>query len=633
MDLHANLGDQSNDLAAAPQFRIGGATVDPRSRSVEFAGTRECLQPQLLKVLIALAQCKGDVVSRAELIDRCWDRRFVSDDVLNRVVLLLRGLARRAGGFEIETVPRLGYRLIEVAHVARRRRIWLPAALLALVGAVSLLTRTRDREEQGRPPVPTVALLPFEEATGDRAEHGLALASRDSLSRALAESGFPIRLLDRSAPDATGIDFIISGDVRHLPDGAEVLVRLEETHHHTIVFSRHFGAPFDHVASLPEQIGPEVATILNWNGALMVLDRRHPPDPAVTAELLRGLSITVVGGDGLSAYDITRRLAPQSPDSAIAQLSLAMNTSFVLGDLPRDQRGPAVAVARLAAERARRLAPEFGDVYLPWCGLHSPMRLVECEQSLRDGMRADPEAPFVATFLASHLNAVGRVDESLELARLALSTDPYKPAKLARLVLALEATNHLEEAENVYAQATRWWPDYRALPWMRLVGMLQRGDDAAAEAFAARAGHDPLDRPAVNALIAARRNGDRPRAHQACSAAGLSELTRALCMSNLARMGDLDGAFSLAHLLYPSLKGVSAADEDRRWLDQVDDAPLSLLSAPSAAPLRRDPRFVALAEGVGLLAYWRSGRLPDFCRAPAEMLCATLIRRSGAVTG
>jgi hypothetical protein len=47
-----------------------------------------------------------------------------------------------------------------------------------------------------------------------------------------------------------------------------------------------------------------------------------------------------------------------------------------------------------------------------------------------------------------------------------------------------------------------------------------------------------------------------------------------------------------------------------------------------AAPLRRDPRYVALAERVGLLEYWRSGRPPDFCRKNPEPICAQLLKGS-----
>jgi hypothetical protein len=89
-------------------------------------------------------------------------------------------------------------------------------------------------------------------------------------------------------------------------------------------------------------------------------------------------------------------------------------------------------------------------------------------------------------------------------------------------------------------------------------------------------------------------------------------------------VGDLDSAFRIADRLYPSRRGRTPADEERIWLDDPDAAPLAPLTGPAAAPLRRDPRFLALADRVGLLEYWRSGRLPDFCRDKPEPICSKL---------
>jgi hypothetical protein len=98
-------------------------------------------------------------------------------------------------------------------------------------------------------------------------------------------------------------------------------------------------------------------------------------------------------------------------------------------------------------------------------------------------------------------------------------------------------------------------------------------------------------------------------------------------MLALARSGDVDAAFALADRLYPSRRGLTPADEERIWLDNPGLMPLAFLTSAVAAPLRRDPRYLALAQRVGLLEYWRSGRLPDFCRGKPEPICSKLARR------
>ncbi len=65
-----------------------------------------------MQVLIALAQGEGSVVSRDELIARCWDGRIVSESAINRVILVLRQLAADSDGFRLETLTKVGYRLV-----------------------------------------------------------------------------------------------------------------------------------------------------------------------------------------------------------------------------------------------------------------------------------------------------------------------------------------------------------------------------------------------------------------------------------------------------------------------------------------------------------------------------------------
>ena len=54
----------------------------------------------------------GAVLSRDELLERCWPGVVVGDDAVHRVISGLRKAAAATGGtFVIETIPRIGYRL------------------------------------------------------------------------------------------------------------------------------------------------------------------------------------------------------------------------------------------------------------------------------------------------------------------------------------------------------------------------------------------------------------------------------------------------------------------------------------------------------------------------------------------
>src|SRR3954466_1070589 len=121
------------NLAETSDFDLGGLRVSPARRQVSMNGDCRELEPKFVQVLIALASASPAVVSRDKLVQQCWDGRVVGDDALNRCILALRHLSQEFAPepFKIETVPRIGHRLVEnglthhpaaqVSKVPRRR--------------------------------------------------------------------------------------------------------------------------------------------------------------------------------------------------------------------------------------------------------------------------------------------------------------------------------------------------------------------------------------------------------------------------------------------------------------------------------------------------------------------------------
>ncbi len=109
-------------LADEDDFQLGELFVRPSLREVLVGDRREILEPRVMQVLVALARANGAVVSRDELIRRCWGGRIVSEDAINRAVSKIRQLAELSGrrAFEIETIPRVGYRLRQLQRQPQR---------------------------------------------------------------------------------------------------------------------------------------------------------------------------------------------------------------------------------------------------------------------------------------------------------------------------------------------------------------------------------------------------------------------------------------------------------------------------------------------------------------------------------
>lgn len=101
------------DLATEPEFALGALIIRPPVREVIAQDRRETVEPRVMQVLVALAKADSAVVSRDQLIECCWGGRLVSDDAINSCVAKVRALAGFTSppAFEIETIPRVGYRL------------------------------------------------------------------------------------------------------------------------------------------------------------------------------------------------------------------------------------------------------------------------------------------------------------------------------------------------------------------------------------------------------------------------------------------------------------------------------------------------------------------------------------------
>ena len=616
-------------------FTVGGATVEPISREASWPGGKERLQPQTLKVLMALVSHRGDVVTRDELVQLCWDGRAVSDDVINRAILLLRHLAEHAGGFQIETVPRTGYRLVENGSSESETR-WnsrprlIAGGVAVAIGVAALAGWAwidRKPASQGLPPTPTVSVVPFAAQTNDPLVRQVALNARGSLAHMLSESGF-IVVRDEPSKTPGANDYIFSGTVRRSAASIDATVQMVSKRDGTIAYTHDFSAPLAQAADLPDRIGATAAAELAWTGAEMILDPREHLSPEIASELMKAITLTIEDHDDMRAYQLNRHAAELAPNSAFPQLALAIQTGFSIGSIPQGERRDAVALAVRSSERARQLAPEFGDVYLTWCLLHSPVRMTECDARVHHALAVDSISSFVPGYLSSLYYNAGRMDEALQLASQSLANDPYKPAKLARMIWIDEATGNSRDAERIYREAVRLWPDGGRMRFARALGMAERGDYIGLSAFADPPGDAWLfDKTMFPRLMGAQRNHDLEGVERVCGAKDLDGFTLGLCMTILADLRDRDRAFAIAATLYPVWQARPGQDQDQFWLDHPDGYDTSLLSGRAARSLRTDPRFLQLAEKLGLLAYWRASRLPDFCTKDHEPVCAEISRR------
>lgn len=175
--------------------RFGRFELDLGTGELRKDGLRVRLQEQPFRVLAALLEHPGELVTRDELRRRLWpDGCFVGfEPGLNNAVARLRqALGDQAGSARfVETLARRGYRFVAPLHVPepdpaprRPERRRLRAGLRALLAVAAVLLAlggplTARGSAPRHPGRVTLAVLPFEDLT--TASHG------DGLGDALAE--------------------------------------------------------------------------------------------------------------------------------------------------------------------------------------------------------------------------------------------------------------------------------------------------------------------------------------------------------------------------------------------------------------------------------------------------------------
>ncbi|MDP3740241.1 MAG: winged helix-turn-helix domain-containing protein [Hyphomonadaceae bacterium] len=231
----------SVDLAREADFSVGRLTIRPSLRQVEAGADSETLEPRVMQVLVALFQRRNEVVSRDELIARCWSGRVVGEDAISRCIARVRKLGDAHGAFGLETIARVGYRLTPVGDVAAvapqatlaatapaptgtagfqkawsKHGMWIALAVVALAVATVFLVRG---PASGSPDVDAVVARLTEKVGQTASKRDI-----DQIGAATKELGASTRPEERSAFAA-----LASGNALQAIEGLEALAQEIET--------------------------------------------------------------------------------------------------------------------------------------------------------------------------------------------------------------------------------------------------------------------------------------------------------------------------------------------------------------------------------------------------------------------
>jgi tetratricopeptide (TPR) repeat protein len=298
--------------------------------------------------------------------------------------------------------------------------------------------------------------------------------------------------------------------------------------------------------------------------------------------------------------DIAEGAAPQGVSPAIRASEEAARRALAL-----DSRQGS-ALAALAT-----LRPHFGDYGAG-------------EDRLMKVLAVDPRNFLAMLHLVPLLQGVGRVRASLEWNDRAGRIDPHSPVPQYRRGLKLWGLGQLAAAEQAMDRAIQLWPRHPSVWNARMMMFAFTGRAGAGLALLDEEGSRPatLKKPALDLwrvslrALQSRTAGDIAAARAANTAAAPRSPGFAnTAMLNLAMLGEIDAAFDIAFGYYLRRGPLIAS----MW-EGAGELPVSAirwrrsmaLFVPPAAPMRADPRFAELMEGMGITQYWRQrGVGPD----------------------
>jgi TolB-like protein/DNA-binding winged helix-turn-helix (wHTH) protein/cytochrome c-type biogenesis protein CcmH/NrfG len=508
--------------------------VRPSLREVSFEGRKEQLEPRVMQVLVLLARARGTVVARDELIRRCWEGRIVGEAAITRTIAKLRELSEAGGDpcFRIETIPRVGYRLIpaEAAEATpssqdpagiqtdsddrpgwpRRPILWpIMIGMLAIFGLALIGYRAWISRAPTQATVePSIAVLPFKNLSSDKDAGYLAAGVQDEILTRLAKIG-SLKVISRTSADQyasgagnlsaiarqLGVANILEGSVQRQGSTVRINVQLIRAAGDDHLWAEDYDRKMDDVLSVESEVADAIAIALA--AKVTPVERKEiatqaTNDPRAYDLFLRGL-VFAHRPDGASIHkaiqlfgDATR----EDPKFALAWSWLARMQFYIHSgdDLALVRRGEGHA----ALARALALQPD-----LPEAQVARGYYLYYGEQNYPDALgelaRVHARWPNNAEALEALALIQRRLgnwkDSTANFARL-VALDPLIAFHRIQLAEGLARQRDFEGALRVLDIALKIWPDSTPIPAAEAdiyqkMGRLDRADNLLKNLYSA----------------------------------------------------------------------------------------------------------------------------------------------------
>jgi len=590
-------------------YQFGEFRIDPQERLLIRDGNPIPLTPKAFETLLALVENSGHVVKKDDLMKRVWPDAFVEEVNLAQNVSVIRRVLDSDGEQYIETVPKLGYRLIvkataigepeqsaevsptspiavaEKARVAaspneprdKKRSMAVGLAALLVIASIGVIWVLRTRTARAAPVrISSLAVLPLENLSKDPEQEYFADGMTDALITDLAKI-HALRVISRTSvmrykgrrPSVSdlardlNVDAIVEGTVMRAGDRVRITAQLIEAPRDRHLWADSYERDLRDVVALQDDVAKAIA------GEIKVtltapeetrLSSARPVDPAAQEAYLRGTyelhGMAVKPTPELKEQAVNKaaeyfeQAIRLDPNNALTYAALAETYSsmITIHRAPMDVMPKAKAAAMRAVELDDNLAEAHAS--LGYMALTYDWDWPRSEREFRRALELNPSLPQAHLGYGKYLFFIPRrTDEAIQEWRRAYALDPLLPSSTGDLAwflfLARRYNESIEEARKMPE------PDYHtlALDYAEL-GRTEEAVAAADRSLATM--QEPIRRSQVVAAYAIAGRKDKARA-QLDSIINFGRL-RYLCGFNVgslfAVLGEKEQAYSWLEKAY-----------------------------------------------------------------------------------
>lgn len=288
---------------------------------------------------------------------------------------------------------------------------------------------------------PSIAILPFTNRSGERADEAFAVGMAEdiiaalSLGRGLKVIAHGATLLYRknvsdlqTIGKELGARYLLEGNVRRVAESLRVSAQLVEAESGAILWTQKFDRPLNELASLQEDLVIEVAGHLGVQVQRVEMERalKKPGDITAWEAVMRSWAAYARFNDDSLQTTISeaRKAVALAPDYAVAHATLAM----ALG------------------------------IMFTWTGFCDEMLAREATEHAERALALNPNNAtvlFQVSFVMTHM---GRREEALRYGERAVELNPNSPNARQAAALALTSFERYDEALAHFAEEDRVAP-------------------------------------------------------------------------------------------------------------------------------------------------------------------------------